>query len=58
MTTNKPLVSRQDIEAIHQGNQLNRQTLQAGLIDLVKDVHKGNTQTGQLIKGVITKWKN
>ncbi|AVE82491.1 hypothetical protein C4O30_05595 [Lactiplantibacillus plantarum] len=53
-----PLITRADIEAIHRGNQLNRQVLQTGIRDLVKDVHKGNQQSEQLIKEVSTKWTN
>lgn len=59
MTTKyPPLISKADIEAIHRGNELNRQVLQAGIRDLVKDVHKDNQQSGQLIKGVTDKWVN
>lgn len=58
MTTKYPsLITKADIEAIHRGNELNRQTLQAGLINLVKDVHSGNQQSAELIRGVTTKWK-
>ncbi|MCT3301787.1 hypothetical protein C6Y12_04995 [Lactiplantibacillus pentosus] len=53
-----PLITRADIEAIHRGNQLNRQVLQAGLNNLVKSVHEGNQQSAELIKEVTTKWKN
>ena len=53
MTTKyPPLISKADIEAIHRGNELNRQVLQAGIRDLVSDVHKGNQQSAELIKGV------
>lgn len=52
MTKYPPLITRADIEAIHRGNQLNRQVLQAGIRELVESTHKGNTQTEQLIKGV------
>ena len=53
MTTKyPPLITQADIDAIHRGNELNRQTLQAGLNNLVKDVHKGNQQSADLIKGV------
>ncbi len=59
MTTKyPPLITRADIKAIHRGNELNRQVLRAGIRDLVKDVHEGNTQTGQLIKEVADKWVN
>ncbi|MCG0678286.1 hypothetical protein N7X57_15775 [Lactiplantibacillus paraplantarum] len=59
MTTKyPPLITQADIEAIHRGNQLNRQVLQAGIRDLVKDVHEGNTQSAELIKEVTTKWEN
>lgn len=59
MTTKyPPLITRKDIEAIHEGNQLNRRVLQAGIRALVKDVHRGNQQTEQLIKEVSTKWKS
>ena len=59
MTTKyPPLITRADIEAIHRGNQLNKRVLQNGLASLVRDVHEGNTQTGQLIKEVTDKWKN
>ena len=53
MTTKyQPLITREDIEAIHRGNQLNRQVLRAGLIALIKDVHEGNQQSANLVKGV------
>ncbi|GJI54472.1 hypothetical protein T1J70_02355 [Lactiplantibacillus plantarum] len=53
MTTKyQPLITRKDIEAIHRGNQLNRQVLQAGIRELVKDVHDGNEQSSRVIKGV------
>lgn len=58
MTTNKPLISKEDIEAIHRANQLNRQTLRAGLRELVKDVHKDNQQSERLIEEVTNKWIN
>lgn len=58
MTKQEPLISKSDIETIHKGNQINRQALQDGLRELVKNVHKGNTQTGQLVKGVTNKWTN
>lgn len=59
MTTKyPPLISKSDLQAIHEANQLNRRVLQAGIRDLVKDVHKGNQQTGQLIKEVTTRWTN
>ncbi|MEN8553417.1 hypothetical protein [Lactiplantibacillus plantarum] len=59
MTTKyQPLITKSDIEAIRKGNQLNRQVLQAGIRELVKDVHKGNRQSEQLIKEVSTKWTN
>lgn len=59
MTTKyPPLITQADIEAIHRGNQLNRQVLQAGIRDLVKDTHKGNQQSAELIKEVTTKWIN
>lgn len=47
-----PLISKADIDAIHKGNQLNRQTLQDGLRELVKYVHDGNEQSSRVIKGV------
>lgn len=53
-----PLITQADIDAIHKGNVLNKMVLQAGIRELVKDVHEGNTQTGQLIKEVTDKWKN
>ncbi len=56
--TSKPLITQSDLQAIHKANQLNRQTLQAGLRELVESTHKGNQQTGQLIKGVTTRWIN
>lgn len=59
MTTKyPPLITRKDIEAIHEGNQLNRRVLQNGLRELVHSVHEGNQQTGQLIKEVADKWVN
>lgn len=59
MTTKyPPLITREDIEAIHRGNQLNRQTLKDGLINLVKDVHKGNEQSSRAIRKVADKWVN
>ncbi len=58
MMTNKPLITQADLQAIHKANQLNRQTLQDGIRELVKSTHKGNTQTAELIKGVTTKWIN
>lgn len=59
MTTKyQPLISKSDLQAIHEGNQLNRQVLQDGIRALVKDTHKGNQQTGQLIKRVEDKWTN
>ncbi len=57
MTTKyPPLITRADIEAIHKGNQLNRQTLKNGIRDLVKDVHKGNEQSSKTIWKVADKW--
>lgn len=58
MTTSKLLISKADLQAIHKGNQLNRRVLQDGLRELVKDVHKGNTQSAELIKGVTARWIN
>lgn len=59
MTTKyPPLISKSDLQAIHEANQLNRRVLQAGLRELVKDVHAGNQQTGQLVKGVTHRWTN
>ena len=59
MTTKyPPLITKADIEAIHRGNQINRQTLQAGIRELVKDTHKGNQQSAELIKEVTTRWTN
>lgn len=59
MTTKyQPLITKADIEAIHRGNQLNRQVLQAGIIALVNEVHKGNTQSAEQIKEVTTRWKS
>lgn len=53
MTTKyPPLITLADIEAIHKGNQLNRQTLKNEIIDLVKDTHRGNQQSAELVKGV------
>lgn len=57
-TKQEPLITRADLQAIHQANQLNKQVLQDGLIELVKSTHKGNTQTAQLVKGVMNKWMN
>ena len=53
-----PLITRADIEAIHKGNQLNRQVLQAGIRALVESTHKGNQQSRQLTKEVTNKWTN
>lgn len=59
MTTKyPPLITQADIKAIHEANQLNRRVLQAGIRDLVKDVHEDNTQSAELIKRVTTKWTN
>lgn len=59
MTTKyPPLITREEIEAVRKGNELNRQVLQDGIRALVKDVHKGNQQSEQLIKEVSTKWTN
>lgn len=56
MTTKyPPLISKADIEAIHKGNQLNRQVLQAGIRALVKDVHEGNEQSSKAIQKVADK---
>ncbi|MBO2727266.1 hypothetical protein [Lactiplantibacillus plantarum] len=52
MTKYPPLITRADIEAIHRGNQLNRQVLQAGIRELVNEVHEGNEQSAELIEGV------
>ena len=53
MTTKyQPLITQSDIEAIRKGNELNRQTLKNGIRALVKDVHNGNQQSADLIKGV------
>lgn len=54
--TNKPLITQADLQAIHQANQLSRQTLQDGIRELVKDTHKGNQQSAELIKRVTTEW--
>jgi len=57
MTTKyPPLITREDIEAIHKANQINRQVLQAGIRALVKDVHKGNEQSSKAIRKVADKW--
>ncbi|WP_260196536.1 hypothetical protein [Lactiplantibacillus plantarum] len=58
MTKYPPLITREQIDAIHRGNELNRQTLKNGLRALVSEVHKGNQQSGQSIKEVTDKWKN
>ncbi|WP_367376441.1 hypothetical protein [Lactiplantibacillus pentosus] len=58
MTKYPPLITREEIEAVRKGNELNRQVLQAGIRALVKDVHEGNQQSAELIKEVTTKWKN
>lgn len=59
MTTKyPPLITRADIEAIHRGNELNRQVLRAGIRDLVKDVHEGNEQSSRVIRKVADKWVN
>ncbi len=59
MTTKyPPLITREDIEAIHRGNQLNRQVLQAGIRVLVNDVHKGNEQSSNSIRKVADRWTN
>lgn len=53
MTTKyPPLITREDIEAIHRGNQLNRQTLKDGLINLVNEVHEDNEQSSRVIRKV------
>lgn len=53
MTTKyPPLITRADIEAIHRGNELNRQNLKDNIRALVKDVHDGNEQSSRVIKGV------
>ncbi|MGA3275656.1 hypothetical protein [Lactiplantibacillus pentosus] len=53
MTTKyPPLITQADIEAIHRGNQLNRQVLQAGIRDLVYSVHEGNEQSSRVIRKV------
>lgn len=59
MTTKyPPLITQADIDAIHKGNQLNRQVLQAGIRDLVKDVHEDNEQSSKTIQKVADKWVN
>ena len=59
MTTKyPPLITRADIEAIHKGNELNRQVLQNGIRALVNDVHKGNEQSSKAIQKVADKWVN
>ncbi|MCA1344048.1 hypothetical protein [Lactiplantibacillus pentosus] len=47
-----PLITKADIEAIHQGNQLNRQVLQAGIRALVNEVHEDNEQSSRVIRKV------
>ncbi|MCG0557078.1 hypothetical protein IMAU30106_02841 [Lactiplantibacillus plantarum] len=56
MTKYPPLITREDIEAIHKGNELNRQVLQAGIRTLVKNVHEGNEQSSKTIRKVADKW--
>lgn len=59
MTTKyPPLISKSDLQAIHEANQLNRRVLQAGLRELVKDVHEGNEQSSRVIRKVADKWVN
>ena len=60
MTTTKypPLITRADIDAIHKGNQINRQILRAGLKELASEVHKGNEQSSRVIRKVADKWVN
>lgn len=58
MTTNEPLISKSDLQAIHKGNQLNRRVLQSGIRDLVHSVHEGNQQSAEQIKEVTDKWKS
>ena len=59
MTTKyPPLITKEEIEAIHRGNQLNKQTLKDGLRALVKEVHEDNQQSSRVIKEVATKWTN
>lgn len=59
MTTKyPPLITRADIEAIHEANQLNRRVLQAGIRDLVKSVHEDNEQSSRVIRKVADKWVN
>lgn len=57
MTTKyPPLITREDIEAIHKGNELNRQVLRAGIRALVNEVHEGNEQSSKTIRKVADKW--
>lgn len=59
MTTKyPPLITKADIEAIHKGNELNRQTLKDGLRALVSEVHDGNEQSDRTIRKVADKWIN
>lgn len=59
MTTKyPPLITREDIEAIHKANQINRQVLQAGIRALVSEVHEGNEQSSKAIQKVADKWVN
>ena len=51
-TKQEPLISRQDIESIHKGNEINRRVLQSGIRLLVSEVHRGNEQSAELVKGV------
>lgn len=53
-----PLITKEEIEAIHKGNELNRRVLQEGLRALVKEVHEDNQQSSRVIKEVSTKWTN
>lgn len=59
MTTKyPPLISKSDLQAIHEGNVLNRRVLQDGIRDLVKSVHEDNQQSSRVIRKVADKWVN
>ncbi|MGX6394900.1 hypothetical protein [Lactiplantibacillus pentosus] len=59
MTTKyPPLITKADIDAIHKGNEINRQILRAGLKELANEVHKGNEQSSRVIRKVADKWIN
>ena len=58
MTKYPPLITREEIEAVRKGNELNRRVLQNGIRALVSDTHKGNEQSNRTIRKVADKWIN